>query len=454
MQKNKNIVIIYIFWFAVVFYLDPGGFFRYHFDKVMFGLPIQFLLYIVMALSFYIQYGINRNSILKKRYTNKYIKIISIWLVYYLLITCIFQSNHFTKWHWLITHNQRMIFQTFLVIPVIYFASDGLNIFIKVLTWSTGVILTLVIISLLTGADLVPLDEASRGFINASRHILYGYGIMYFLIPVLLVIVIGKYRTDKGVIISGILVVVMIFLSISRRDIIGIFEYILIILFIFYRIEKTKVSWFFNKVFNRRIYFIVALFLMTMIIAFPSYLQNATTAVIESINVMQTGQTSTGNVDVRMTLTGKVGIYEAIKDNWFLGTGYDPVWSTGGGGENQWEGSDYIFLASFAMYGLLGLIVFLPFYILAIKVIKKVIRIIKLNQKIIYANMMYFQSSVIVSIAASAEFIKNIIEYPNWFYPIGAIAYSPKYYIYLGLLIGSYLSIINKLELIKSSKYV
>ena len=42
-----------------------------------------------------------------------------------------------------------------------------------------------------------------------------------------------------------------------------------------------------------------------------------------------------------------------------------------------------------------------------------------------------------------------VIEYPNWFYPIGALTPAAKYYIYFGLLLGSYYFLQKKIYIIK-----
>ena len=126
---------------------------------------------------------------------------------------------------------------------------------------------------------------------------------------------------------------------------------------------------------------------------------------------------------------------------------------TGDGGDNKWEGSDYIFLAAFAMYGIVGLLFFLPFYFIAFKCTKILLKMMRSNYDIFLNYKIEFWIPMIVGIAASAEIIKNVIEYPNWFYPIGAISNSSKYFIFFALLIGVLNNIEMKIKKLKVDKW-
>ena len=149
--------------------------------------------------------------------------------------------------------------------------------------------------------------------------------------------------------------------------------------------------------------------------------------------------------DVRLSLSGKSGIIAAIKENYLFGTGFDPAWFTGDGGKNQWEGADYVFLASFAMYGILGLLLFLPFYIIVVKLITAFLKLTKSHYNY-FVNQKETLLLLVIGLASISEFIRNLIEYPNWYYPVGAIPDRGKYYIYLGLLLGSYYGLKSKAE--------
>ena len=101
------------------------------------------------------------------------------------------------------------------------------------------------------------------------------------------------------------------------------------------------------------------------------------------------------------------------------------------------EGSDYLFLSSFAMYGLIGLLILLQFYFLIIKIITALIKEIKLHRTLIYNNKNNFALPVIIGIAVSADYIKHFFEYPNWF----GVLLTSYNFILFGLLLWSYCTI-------------
>ena len=180
------------------------------------------------------------------------------------------------------------------------------------------------------------------------------------------------------------------------------------------------------------------------------YFKATRLAIYDVYYLVVTGETSGGSVDNRLSLSGKIGIIDAIKESPFFGTGYDPSWFTGDGGENEWEGADYIFLGSLAQFGVVGLILFLPFYIMAIKIIRNLLFVIRANFSYILKESSILRPAVLVGLAASVEFIRNIIEYPNWFFPIATTAYAPRLFIYFGLLLGSLMQINKYFPSVKS----
>ena len=183
----------------------------------------------------------------------------------------------------------------------------------------------------------------------------------------------------------------------------------------------------------------------------PQYL-TSTAESIKNVFEVFTTDNSFGSSKDRLSLTAKEGIVNAIKKNFFFGTGYHPSWFSGDGGEQGWEGGDYFFLGSFAQYGLIGLLFFLPYYVISIRVISKSIKIIKNNRMIIYSNEHIFMYPVLINIASGAFMIRNLIEYPNWFRPIASTNTSIGTFIYFGFLIGSYFYIQKELFVIKEIK--
>ncbi|MCD4698881.1 MAG: hypothetical protein K8S16_21830 [Bacteroidales bacterium] len=448
MQKKNDLLTI-IFWLSIIFFLDPGGYIRYYYNSILFGLPYNFVFLCIAYLCFIFKLSSNKLYIFKNKYVKYYLILILVWFLYYFVYFYWLNNHYYPGLFRLFSRNTRMISQGLIVFPIIYFSLQNLKLFVNILTWTTIIILILFIISVITGTNMVHIESLSRGFIDANRYVMYGYGLIYFSLPLALSVLLSKYKINAPIIISGILVVLLIVLKIARRDIIGIFECLIIIFFIYNYIQSQKIISGMKKIFSLRIVIFIFITIITITLFFPGYIKNVNSAIQETIYVIKYSKTTKGKVDIRMSLTSKTEIVKAIKDNVWGGTGHNPDWMEGDGGKKGWEGSDYVFMASFAMYGVVGLLCFLPFYIITVKVIFKLMKIIKYNRNIIFSHNHIFFIPVIVGVAASSEFIRNIIEYPNWFYPIAATAYSPRYFIYFGLLLGSYYAIQKKLIIIK-----
>ncbi len=247
-----------------------------------------------------------------------------------------------------------------------------------------------------------------------------------------------KFKKNYYVLVSAVFVILYILLTVVRRNIIGILEYTIIIAFITNYIYGRNPFLSVKRYVNFKT--VTVAFLMFVAISFysPKFLKSVENLLENTYKTAIMGGEYGGSEDVRMSLTENVAIVGAIMNNFFGGTGYHPDWLEGEGGDRGWEGSDYIFLSAFAMYGIIGLLIFLPFYIISFMIIFEFLRFIRSNLEIIHEYQKIFIYPVIVGIGSSAEFIKNLIEYPNWFHAIGAIKNSPMYLFYFGLLLGSY----------------
>jgi len=441
MKKDFDL-ITFLFWVGIVFYLDPGGFVSSSnegnidqtnssvFDLGIIAFSIGCLI---------LKYNSKENALIKEKFIQWYSIIIIIWAVYYFLWYYGLNSSVIVSPVKMIMRNKRMIGQILLVFPIAYFASINLVQFIKILIWTTIVIMIMYLLTVFFNIPLVDLVLYQRGFqFDLTRYYMKGFGLMFLSLPIAISMLTFGFKRDNLILIAGILIIVLIIIMISRRDMVGIIEYILIIAFFVNYIRRKKPFQFILQFIN-----IKSLAYLTLVVLlgflYPNFYLVAKDIAENTFRTAILGETTKDRgEDVRMSLTAQYGIVNAIKENFFLGTGYDPSWSTGDGGVKGFEGSDYIFLAAFGMYGLVGLLIFLPFYLITAKLIFRFLKLLRSNLNLININKEIFMYPVIIGLATSAEFVKNIIEYPNWFYPIGAISSSPKYFIYFGLLVGSY----------------
>lgn len=457
MKKGFDIVSI-IFWIAIVFYLDPGGFVAALSENdidatrtIVFKFGLLAISYILLIF----KYNSRENSMIKSDFINWYTYIMFIWLLYYLFWFYGLNNPTYPGPLKLIMRNQRMIGQILLVYPIAYFASINLANFIKITTWTTIIIMIMYLLTVFLNIPLVELVIFQRGFeYDLTRYFMMGFGIMHLSLPIAIALLMMKFKGEKLIVIAGVMIVILIVIMINRRDMVGIIELIIIMAFFVNHIHGKKPLQFIWRFINMKSILYTILLLIVIGLVFPNLYLVAMDVFENSYRTIILGEASGGRAeDVRMSLTAQYGIVNAIEENLFFGTGNDPSWSSGDGGVKGFEGSDYVFLASFGMYGLIGLLIFIPFYIITVMLIIRFIKLLKSNRDMIYRNKNIFIYPVIIGLATSAEFIKNIIEYPNWFYPIGAIKDSPKYFIYFGLLLGSYYQLFKLINYYKKRQY-
>jgi len=138
-----------------------------------------------------------------------------------------------------------------------------------------------------------------------------------------------------------------------------------------------------------------------------------------------------------LSLFGNAGTVSLIQENPFFGTGYMNEWfSNTLEPENirfYVEGSDYIFISSVAMFGLIGILFFLPFYLYMYRNIISYIKIIKKYKHILLHNPMY-SNELVLGLSIVIFFLTHLVSYPNWFMFIGPSAYTENYFIYVAIL--------------------
>ena len=357
----------------------------------------------------------------------------AIWLLYYVVV---FSGVNSRIDNGYFAGTSMQFVNISLVYPIVYFTINDIYEFYKSYLIFSIIVLMLFIISILTSIEMVMFNQINRGFVDANRYLLQNGFIILFLLPLFISNLLSDVKMSKLVLIGGILVIVYILLTISRRQILSIIEYFVIISLLYKYIYSRHLEIFIFKVFKLRIVILFIITLSSGYILFPSYLNNAKSSINNLFNVIVAPASASRHDVERISFFKKAGIVEAIKNNLFVGTGESPEWGTGSGGSNEWEGSDYIFLACFAMYGAFGLLLFLPFYILVIVMITRIIKIyrhIHLNKGEISNSKL-----LILAVAVSAFFIRYMLEYPNWFFPIGAIITNGVFFVFFGVLAGIY----------------
>ena len=453
-MKEKKSILINIFWIIVIFNLDPGGFIHSYFSPIAETL-FSFGSIITAYFIFNFYYRNSAINLFKLPYVKAFAIFIVVWNIYHFGVYYGFNNASYPGIPLSILKNPGMIFKSLIVFPIIYFSTFSLNSFVRILTYSTIVIGLMFILSVITGIGLIETWNANRNVGGVNRNFMYGYGLMYFVIPMAIAMIFLNFKIKKSILLASVISFLVIILTVFRRDIIGVFEYIFIIAVIINYIEDKFWLKSVSKYLNLKTILIVSLSIFLLSVFASNFLNKTvdmTTNTLGALGIIENTQGGSNTDKTRLSLSAKFGIVKAIEENIYTGTGYDSAWFTGDGGDNKWEGSDYIFLSAFAMYGLCGLIVFFPFYIIYIKVLKSFAKFLKSRYAFLLKHKIEFWVPMVVGVAAGAEIVKNIIEYPNWFYPIGAIDNSSKFFVFFALLLGALVSVKMKFNIMSIQK--
>ena len=133
-----------------------------------------------------------------------------------------------------------------------------------------------------------------------------------------------------------------------------------------------------------------------------------------------------------------------ISENYIFGTGYDVRWRTLEGNKAGYEASDYPFLGAIAMYGIAGLLLFLPVYIVVIKSLRADIKYLRKYK----FDRFSFEAFMVVLFVV--YFIFDFLQYINWFLPLSVIL-DEKWYVFLAMYLASRKLFYDKERLIRSN---
>lgn len=422
-KSKYSVLVDYIFWISFIVFTNPAGILKALGENSGDGgIDITDLLFVILFGCFIIVF--NKNNFIQDKYYNKIVKYLFIFLLYYMIVFSffvpLFKDNPYYSFttYVKIRHG---IMSVISVVMVYQFYLRSHSIFIKLFLYSSILIIALFILTVITGIKILPTVTMSRDFINTTRLLMDGYGLMPILIPMGIVLLIFKFDINyKNIIIIGfVLMFVAWVLSLLRRNIFGTFLYFLPTIFLFNFIQhKSLIP--LKKIIGMVFYSAVLIFILQL--SFPKYVEAAIVAGKETIHVVQYGKTTTGAKDPRLGM-GKKFMRDIIKKNPFFGTGFDNRWRTLAGDTAGYEATDYPFIGALAMTGIIGLLFFLPIYLVLIKVL---IIDIKYFRKHPFKRDSFETYMVILFIV---YFIFEFLQYMNWFLPISIID-DKKWYVF------------------------
>ncbi len=440
--KHKRIQLVdFIFWITFILFTNPGGILKIlgQSGDDGGGIKVSDLLYFVMFMCFiFIHRNIKINNDIAYK---KIIKHLLIFLFYYFVVFSfmipILKGNPLYSPISTLIKTRHSFINISLVMLVYNFYLRSHELFYRLFLYSSILVILLYSVGVFTGLDIIPIRTMDRKFIETKRLLMLDYGLMPILTTMAVVVIIFKFEIKyrKLILMAGALMFLAWLLAIFRRYIFGtIITLFITIMFHNYLKRKSLISM--SKLVNIAMYMIV--FVVIIQFTFPEYNRATVEAVKETVYVMQRGESSTGKKDVRFG-SGKAFMQEMVRKNYLVGTGFDNRWRSKEGDNAGYEATDYPLLGAIAMYGILGMLIFLPVYIILIKCLKYDI---KYFRKYSFSNLDFHQYVMIFLII---YYIYDFLQYMNWFLPLSIIN-DKKWYVFLGMYLASRNIFYNKIK--------
>jgi hypothetical protein len=364
--------------------------------------------------------------------------VIVVWSFFYFFIYAGINSNESLGFAAFFAKHHRMIIGIAAFFISAQVSTTGfLSLFVKRFTIVLIIVGVLSLITAFTSFDLVQVGEYSRHFTSVKRIVFVGGKMIYFILPLGITHLALNIERDYKIYIAFLLILTMVVVAILRRWMFAVVLYSIIINVIVNYIKRLPLITLPKKATRTAVVLILSFFVFLGVIR-KEYLMVLGDTAVNLIGFVQGNIDENTADDERISLTKQTSMLKAFKDNVYIGTGYDERWFNNKDRNDQWEGADYIFLGVLGQFGSLGIMIFLFFYVQIFKIIINGIRLIRSNWPWIKQNNEQTYFFVMIFIATSAEFIRNLVEYPNWFVPISASSFGYLYFIYAGMSIGAY----------------
>lgn len=430
-KSNYSKVVDYLFWIVFIIFTNPGSILlALGEDRGDGGINIADLLFFVLCILYSTVFY--KKDIGEDKNFSSAVKYLIVFLLYFfflfIYIVPAINQTDYSSLMFKIIKSRQTVYSIALVIMVYTFYMRSSKIFFNLLLFSTIIIITLFLITLITGVEILPIAKADRHFITIDRIFLDEYGLMPIFIPLGVVLIVFKINIKyRYFILAGFgLMFLTWLLSLTRRHILGTFVYFTLGLIMFNFFQRKSLLPI-GKIIS--VAFYAAIFGFLVFLTFPKYIEAGIVTVEESIYVIEHGEDRTGRKDERFGFKRQF-LVNLIKKNPLFGTGFDNRWRTGAGDAMGYESADYPFIAATAMQGFFGLLVFLPIYIILVRCI--------LYDLMFFRNNNAFTDSLefLIFITFVLYFVFDLLQYMNWFRGVSRST-DHEWFIYFSLYLAS-----------------
>lgn len=408
--KPFDTFINYLFWILLILFTNPGGVINalnifYISGKVNFG----DLLFVALTVCYFVIPKVHTIFDIEFIRIRKYLLIFLIYyLIVFLIIVPFYNENKDYSMLGNLIKSRYSVYTIVISLYMYEFFKRRWDVFLKVFLFSSIIVLILFIITVVTKINILPVGLMNRDYINIDRNLMNSEGLMPFLIPLGAVILVFNLKIRfRFLILTGFSLMSLAYvLELWRRNIAAIFIFFILAILADLFITK-RYTVLLNNVL--KITLLITFIAAMSYLLFPRYVDAAFVGIQKSFSVLEGRKNVQGEKDVRMTLD-RPFINEKFYNHPFFGTGFDNRWRTKSGDDQGFEASDYPFLSALAMFGIVGILFFLPIYIVIVKILMLDFNYMRLNNDRISKSFLFL---FIMSFLLFFAF--DLMQYFNYF---------------------------------------
>ena len=440
------------FWFLVNIYFDPGGYINFYFEgKTFLNLNLSDVA-IVLILFCLIAVKTNYKIIYENQFLVKFYKVFFVFAIYFFVFYgfVVPYLNNDLNYVLFLQKNRTFFYYVIILTSAYIFALRGLKYFYLTTLFLCIFILSSFLISLVTGLKIVPIEIYERySGSEMMRITILSWGLFYILFPLSFILFLFSYKIKlnlkytKLLYFAGMLMIVTLLITLTRRNYIGISSSIFIIILLnSYIFRRSKIFAFV------KILVPMSIVLLIIYLTLPKYVDYIANISQDTFQLISKG-TARGEQEYRITGTGDLLITKKyIADNLILGTGYNYLhW----GGEEEIalssRGSEFALASDaakevpiyniFFSFGLAGFIIMLFLYSYLIKLFLRLYSLLKKNINILIAYPYDLLFSIFILYMIADKFTFSL-------YTLGTDFTTPYY----GIFIGIGFALLHKLKII------
>ena len=378
------------FWIILLLLFDPTGHFHVYLGKDALGgfYYRDFLFPLAFVPIFFLRMGVK--EALRFKPFQVMIGVQVLFLLYQIFVHGYWQSGESWSYvfRYVLVRERMSVFGFLLIMPAFVMARRNLSFFADLLVLTTVVVYTLYFITILGGPDLLPVWQAERyQGSGILRYAMYSTGLTEMLIPLALFVLIRgiPYRYRSLLFMASVMVMLAIFLSLTKSSYIGLAGLVAGSLFLFFRFYPGSFPGL-VKVTTGGLLAVLA----GVMIAFPDY-PELVWRQVQDLWLFLTGDAYTSGVVEGRLVNQWPAHWSLIHENPWLGTGsqfsshfslrFQP---------SDYEVTDLPITGHLAMYGVVGLAIYSLFYIVFWHYLVKGYRWLRRNARQINALDMAF----------------------------------------------------------------